>query len=436
MSPLSTFKLSFAAPRRYTFGYAGFYSNRYTIGIALSCAPTSLHTPMMWDLNNSDDSDEDASDVGYPPHSEKKALPCALQRTDTEGTQEELQAECVVETPKKKRRTGSRMLDQLKDHLPAGPSGESSALGMDHVSYKWLVETKGREKPSAPPLSALLTTPRISKGGQRMPIADDVGAAEAVADDDEDDEEYCFCGTARHSRSNMLPFEGVWVGCDRCGRWCHGECAGVADMRTAAALQSYTCLPCLTPKDPIEAFDRNRGPNGCWCAASVRAVEPATLALCETGGPASAPGSAPAPARPSGPTFSYLVHFRGWSAKWDEWVGYERLRQPRKHDEHNSEPASSGKNGRKSAGTSAGKRAAVSGRSKKGHSTNANVQAETSATMSTEPTQAGEPAEPQGGAAGSAEEELAGILTDALGPIGPMNAEALVEALKARGMFT
>ncbi|EOD11831.1 hypothetical protein EMIHUDRAFT_214154 [Emiliania huxleyi CCMP1516] len=32
--------------------------------------------------------------------------------------------------------------------------------------------------------------------------------------------------------SSSLPFQGVWVCCDACGRWCHGECAGM-DLQQA-----------------------------------------------------------------------------------------------------------------------------------------------------------------------------------------------------------
>ena len=37
----------------------------------------------------------------------------------------------------------------------------------------------------------------------------------------------CFCGTARHLLSNPLPFEGVWIQCGKCHRWCHAECTGL-----------------------------------------------------------------------------------------------------------------------------------------------------------------------------------------------------------------
>jgi len=53
----------------------------------------------------------------------------------------------------------------------------------------------------------------------------------------------CFCGTDRHLPTNNLPFEGVWISCDACGRWCHGECAGV-DKQQAEEAEEYLCPLC------------------------------------------------------------------------------------------------------------------------------------------------------------------------------------------------
>ena len=39
---------------------------------------------------------------------------------------------------------------------------------------------------------------------------------------------HAFCGTNRHLPTTPLPFEGAWVQCDGCERWCHGECAGLS----------------------------------------------------------------------------------------------------------------------------------------------------------------------------------------------------------------
>ena len=32
----------------------------------------------------------------------------------------------------------------------------------------------------------------------------------------------CFCTTDRHLKTNDLPFEGLWIQCEECTRWCHG----------------------------------------------------------------------------------------------------------------------------------------------------------------------------------------------------------------------
>ncbi|EOD41044.1 hypothetical protein EMIHUDRAFT_222108 [Emiliania huxleyi CCMP1516] len=49
----------------------------------------------------------------------------------------------------------------------------------------------------------------------------------------------CFCDTDRHLPTNDVPFEGVWISCDVCGRWCHGECAGM-DKQQAEETEEYT----------------------------------------------------------------------------------------------------------------------------------------------------------------------------------------------------
>ena len=54
----------------------------------------------------------------------------------------------------------------------------------------------------------------------------------------------CFCNTERHLPTNTLSFEGVWLQCDVCDRWCHGECAGMSKEEAEAA-ESYVCVPCV-----------------------------------------------------------------------------------------------------------------------------------------------------------------------------------------------
>ena len=56
-------------------------------------------------------------------------------------------------------------------------------------------------------------------------------------------EKLCFCATDRHLPTNDVPFEGAWVQCDWCSRWCHAECAGL-EPNEAEELESYRCPPC------------------------------------------------------------------------------------------------------------------------------------------------------------------------------------------------
>ena len=48
--------------------------------------------------------------------------------------------------------------------------------------------------------------------------------------------------------TNTLSFEGVWVQCDGCKRWCHGECAGL-DKAAAEVMETYTCVVCSPPME-------------------------------------------------------------------------------------------------------------------------------------------------------------------------------------------
>ena len=41
-------------------------------------------------------------------------------------------------------------------------------------------------------------------------------------------EEACFCGTQRHRYDNNMSFDGVWVQCEGCLHWCHGEWCAAA----------------------------------------------------------------------------------------------------------------------------------------------------------------------------------------------------------------
>ena len=62
-------------------------------------------------------------------------------------------------------------------------------------------------------------------------------------EDDDDDDEVCFCGTQRHRYDSPMAFDGVWVQCESCMRWCHGECVGMT-AKEAARADAYTCPIC------------------------------------------------------------------------------------------------------------------------------------------------------------------------------------------------
>ena len=63
------------------------------------------------------------------------------------------------------------------------------------------------------------------------------------AAEDKEEVGICFCGTDRHELDNAYSFEGAWVQCDECERWCHGECAGLS-LEEAEAIESYVCPVC------------------------------------------------------------------------------------------------------------------------------------------------------------------------------------------------
>ena len=39
--------------------------------------------------------------------------------------------------------------------------------------------------------------------------------------------------------------DAVWVCCDACDLWCHGQCAGVLTLQEAEALEEYRCPACV-----------------------------------------------------------------------------------------------------------------------------------------------------------------------------------------------
>ena len=72
----------------------------------------------------------------------------------------------------------------------------------------------------------------------------------------------CFCGTPRHLASNDTSFSGVWIQCDDCSRWCHGECAGF-DKRSAEAVETYSCPGCTAKPRQAPLSARQRPTHGC-----------------------------------------------------------------------------------------------------------------------------------------------------------------------------
>ena len=86
----------------------------------------------------------------------------------------------------------------------------------------------------------------------------------------------CFCTTQRHLKTNDLPFEGLWIQCEQCTRWCHAECIGRSAEELLADTDYYCpscrpCAPCCTcaacapppvcappPADPADADARLR----------------------------------------------------------------------------------------------------------------------------------------------------------------------------------
>ena len=76
----------------------------------------------------------------------------------------------------------------------------------------------------------------------------------------------CFCGTDRHRSTNSLSFEGEWVQCDGCDRWCHGECAGLS-REVAEEIEAYTCPLCVDARANAQKKQRQERK---WAAAQRR----------------------------------------------------------------------------------------------------------------------------------------------------------------------
>ena len=94
--------------------------------------------------------------------------------------------------------------------------------------------------------------------------------------EEEEEEAGCFCDTDRHLLTNDISFEGVWIQCDDCSRWCHGECAGF-DKVTAEAAETYSCPGCTAKPRQAPLSARQRPTHGCELVPSAQ-VGPASKA--------------------------------------------------------------------------------------------------------------------------------------------------------------
>ena len=151
-------------------------------------------------------------------------------------------------------------------HQYAGAGGSSSnGVGLEPVK-------RGRGRPKG--------STNKNKQHQQQPKP----APEPV--EFEEEELGCFCDTQRHLPTNDIPFEGVWVQCDGCDRWCHGECAGV-DKHMAEELESYECPLCERKRRA--GLSNGNGNGGAAAstssAAAVSAVSAPLLLLLLRSGP-------------------------------------------------------------------------------------------------------------------------------------------------------
>jgi len=101
----------------------------------------------------------------------------------------------------------------------------------DHVRLRY-----GRLDRDTKERAANDTSQRPALDGRR-----DEGCEAEAEEEAAETASYCFCGTDRHLPSSELPFEGVWIFCETCRTWCHGECAGV---EAALDASDYQCPPC------------------------------------------------------------------------------------------------------------------------------------------------------------------------------------------------
>ena len=67
----------------------------------------------------------------------------------------------------------------------------------------------------------------------------------------------CFCKTDRHLCTNEYGFNGTWIGCDECPRWCHSECVGLTadEAEACARFVCPECEACLQVVVRVEAVN-------------------------------------------------------------------------------------------------------------------------------------------------------------------------------------
>ena len=63
------------------------------------------------------------------------------------------------------------------------------------------------------------------------------------ADDKEDEEIVCDCGTNRHLKEANMDFSGAWIGCDGCDRWFHADCYNLTE-EDVDNLTTWYCNEC------------------------------------------------------------------------------------------------------------------------------------------------------------------------------------------------
>ena len=116
----------------------------------------------------------------------------------------------------------------------------------DHASARAAKGGK-RKGPAAP------ARPKQRQRREKDVVEEEEGEEEEEEEEESEEEveEACFCGTQRHRYDNNLPFDGVWVQCEGCLRWCHGECVGMTAQQAKYA-DSYTCKICTEASESSE----------------------------------------------------------------------------------------------------------------------------------------------------------------------------------------